>query len=142
MSKRTNFDEIKNTIETFFRDNSQNNQIVPISLNEASKNDSDKNNVTFFYNGEELNVIDMDRIAKKQYKDLRVIDKSQLTKDDIVNTSDGFIIDKCNKWYFIEFKDCDINGSRDSLKNGIIKKAYGNWYMLLDILYKRVCKKI
>ena len=134
MSRRTNFDEIKSTIEVFFKDNSQELNIVPFSLKEASKSDPG-GEVTFFYTGEELDVIDMDRIAKNQYKNLRVTEKCDSDINDIVNTSDGFVIDRNNKWYFIEFKDSQIKNNKDSLKNNVIKKAYGNWYMLLDILY-------
>lgn len=134
MSRRTKFDEIKSTIEAFFKDNSQELSIAPFSLKEASKSDPD-GKVTFFYNGEELDIIDMDGIAQNQYKNLRVTEKSDLDINDIVNTSDGFVIDRDNKWYFIEFKDSQIRNNKDSLKNNVIKKAYGNWYMLLDILY-------
>lgn len=135
MSAKTNFVKLQETIENFFKDNSQHIKVNPISLSEASKNDADKNNITYFYNGMELDVTDMDEIAKNPYKQLRVPEKGEATKDDIVNTTDGFIIDKHNQWFFIEFKDCELRGKNGSLKHGIIRKAYGNWYMLLDILY-------
>ena len=140
MSRKTRFDEIKGTIEDFFKDNSQEINIEPFSLREASKSDPGGQE-TFFYQGEELDVIDMDKIAKNQYKNLRVTEKNGSTINDIVNTSDGFIIDRDNKWYFIEFKDSQIKNNKDSLKNNVLKKAYGNWYMLLDILYNSDVKK-
>lgn len=133
MNEKTNFDEFIWSLQEFFNDNLQKKAIIPISLKEASKNSADKENIVCFYNGRELDVIDMDGIAKNQYKSIRIYDEYENTTDDIVNTTDGFIIDNANTWYFIEFKDSKINGS--STKNNVIKKAYGNWYMLLDILY-------
>lgn len=78
MSRKTRFDEIKGTIEDFFKDNSQEINIEPFSLREASKSDPGGQE-TFFYQGEELDVIDMDKIAKNQYKNLRVTEKNGST---------------------------------------------------------------
>lgn len=139
MNEMTNFDQFIWSIEEFFKDNMQDVQVSPISLKKASENSADKNNITYFYNGRELDVIDMDDLAKKQYKHLRVSDEFESTKDDIVNTTDGFLIDNENQWYFIEFKDCQIK--KDETKKSVIKKAYGNWYMVLDILYNSCGKK-
>ena len=52
-----------------------------------------------------------------------------------INTADAFLINKDNNWFFIEFKDSEIKATKDSLKNNVLKKAYSNWYMLLDMLY-------
>lgn len=131
MIMNNNFDQFKEMLEDFFPAA----RIIPISLHEASKNDADKNDIRHFYSGQELDLIDMDYLAKKPYKDRRVDSAFQETKDDIVNTADGFIINDKNQWFFIEFKDCKLDGNKSQLKNNIIKKAYGNWYMLLDILY-------
>lgn len=133
MSKTTNYDNFKLLVNEFFKHNLQEESISTISLREASKSNADKNNITYFYNGIELDIIDMDNMAKNQYKNIRVSNEFESVKDDIVNTTDGFIIDKENKWYFIEFKDCQIK--KNDTKKSVIKKAYGNWYMLLDILY-------
>ena len=51
MSRKTRFDEIKGTIEDFFKDNSQEINIEPFSLREASKSDPGGQE-TFFYQGE------------------------------------------------------------------------------------------
>ena len=89
-----NFDKFKKMLEDFFTAA----KIIPISLHEASKNDADKNDIRYFYSGQELDVIDMDYLAKNPYKDIRVDSGFHETKDDIVNTADGFIInDKLNE---------------------------------------------
>ena len=132
---KNNFERFQSIMETFFEYNGVENCIIPISLHDASQNDADKNNITFFYNAKaDLEVIDMDEIAKKQYKTINVLEEFENTKDDIVNTVDGFVINKENQWFLIEFKDTKIEGGKSQLKNNIIKKAYGNWYMLMDIL--------
>ncbi|MCI5920255.1 MAG: hypothetical protein MRZ75_13175 [Roseburia sp.] len=59
--------------------------------------------LTYFYNGEEMPVLDMDEIAKKPYRGARVLEEFEDTKDDIVNTADGFVINKDNQWFLIEF---------------------------------------
>lgn len=137
---KSNFERFIQTIEAFFIQNNIETKIIPIGLHEASKNDAKKNDIQYFYNREELQVIDMDMIAKKPYHDLRALQEFGDTKDDIINTSDGFVINKDNKWFFLEFKDTKINGSKSSLKNNILKKAYCNWYMIMDILFNTSLK--
>lgn len=130
-----NFEIFQKELQNFFEQNGVNDSINLISLHEASKSDSDVQNITFFYNGDaELSVIDMDAIARKQYRAIRVSKELENTKDDIVNTADGFVINKDNTWFFLEFKTSTITGKKKALKDNIIKKAYGNWYMLMDIL--------
>lgn len=41
---------------------------------------------------------------------------------------------------FIEFKDSEIRADNSGLKNNVLKKAYSNWYMMLDVLYYMNCK--
>lgn len=131
---KDNFERFQEMLLDFFGQNGVNISINPISLHEASKNDADKHHITYFYNGEEMPVLDMDEIAKKPYRKVRVSEEFEDTKDDIVNTADGFVINKDNQWFLIEFKDTKIAGTKKSLKDNIIKKAYCNWYMLMDIL--------
>lgn len=132
---KSNFDEFQEVLKSFFEQNGEGSTIETISLHEASKNDSDINDIKCFYNGKEMNVIDMDNIAKKPYRRIRVLEEFQSTLNDVVNTADGFVISKDNKWFFLEFKDSKINGAKDSLRHNIIRKAYGNWYMILDIFF-------
>lgn len=131
---KNNFERFQEMLQDFFEQNGVNISINPIGLHDASRSDADKHHITFFYNGEEMQVLDMDEIAKKPYREIKVLEEFEDTKDDIVNTVDGFVINKNNQWFLIEFKDTKIAGSKRSLKDNIIKKAYCNWYMLLDIL--------
>lgn len=102
------------------------------NLHDTSLNDANKSEKNYVYNGDKnLAVIDMDLIAKDGYR----IIKHASGKDNIINTVDAFIINKANEWFFIEFKDSEIKAENSGLKNNVIKKAYSNWYMLLDILY-------
>lgn len=129
---KNNFERFQEMLLVFFGQNGVNISINLISLHEASKNDADKHYITYFYDREEMPVLDMDEIAKKPYREARVLEEFEDTKDDIVNTADGFVINKDNQWFLIEFKDTKIAGTKKSLKDNIIKKAYCNWYMLMD----------
>ena len=79
--------------------------------------------------------IDMDNFAKKGYR--KIILPRSITEDDSINTADAFLINKENKWYFIEFKDAIIGSNKSS----ILKKAYSNVYAILDVLYERQQKE-
>ena len=91
---KNNFERFQELLANFFEQNGVDISINQISLHEASKNDADKHHINYFYNGEELSVIDMDMIAKSPYRDVRVLEEFEDTKDDIVNTADGFVINK------------------------------------------------
>ena len=75
----------------------------------------------------------MDFIARNCYK---IIKKPNNLDEHPVNSVDAFLINFNNDWYFIEFKDATIRNDSNTLKNNIIKKAYSNWYMLMEILYE------
>lgn len=132
---KNNFERFQIMLQDFFEQNGVDISINLISLHDASKSDSDTQNITFFYNDrKEMWVIDMDEIARNPYRKIRISEEFEDTKNDIVNTADGFVINRDNKWFFLEFKNEKIAGSKKSLKDNIIKKAYCNWYMLMDIL--------
>lgn len=132
---KNNFERFQIMLQDFFEQNGADISINLISLHDASKSDSDRQNITFFYNDrKEMWVIDMDEIARNPYRKIRISEEFEDTKNDIVNTVDGFVINRDNKWFFLEFKNEKIAGSKKSLKDNIIKKAYCNWYMLMDIL--------
>lgn len=98
-------------------------------MKNASLNDSNNN---YLYNGDKkLNIIKMDDFADFY----RRIKSKNATKEDNVNAVDAFLINKDNVWFLIEFKDTKIKSGVSKIKHNIIRKAYGNWYMLLDILY-------
>lgn len=98
-------------------------------MKNASLNDSNNN---YLYNGDKkLNIIKMD-----DFTDFYCQIKSNTTKkENNINAVDAFLINKDNVWFLIEFKDTKIKSDSSKVKQNIIRKAYGNWYMLLDILY-------
>lgn len=125
----SNFNRMAAMIDYYLINNGI-DQGIKTDLHEASINDSVKGApVVYVYNRKNIEVIDMDAIARTGYKKI----KNRLyIEDDPINSVDAFLINKDNDWYFIEFKDAAIDKSKDS----IIKKAYSNWYMLMDILYE------
>ena len=124
----SNFDQFKCIIEKYMKSNAVDEPFVS-TLYETSLNDAEN---TYLYKGKvNLEVISMDLLAKKAYKIIKDAD----SKENPVNTADAFLINKENEWYFIEFKDTPINAGNQSVKSSILKKAYANWYMVLDILY-------
>ncbi len=127
----SNFCAFTNMVTDFLKSSGISIEIVS-NLHDTSLNDSNKSEINYVYKGDkDLVVIDMDLIAKDGYR----IIKHASGKDNIINTVDAFIINKANEWFFIEFKDSEIKTDNSGLKNNVIKKAYSNWYMLLDILY-------
>jgi hypothetical protein len=98
---------------------------IETTLKQASYNSQGGN----FMCNSELPVVNMDKFAKKSYR--KIILPNSISEDDTINTADAFLIDKGNKWYFIEFKD----GIVKKEKGSILKKAYSNMYAVLDILY-------
>lgn len=127
----TNFEVFKNTITEYLQMNNVSLLFVS-NLHDTSLNDSNKKKIRYVYNGQkDLDVIDMDLIAKKGYK----IIKSAEGKDNIINTADAFLVNDTNQWFFVEFKDSEIKSDNSGLKNNVLKKAYSNLYMLLDIMY-------
>lgn len=105
--------------------------VMTSSLHECSDNNADGTPI-YWYNGAELNVINMDWVAKHGYRYVRAVNP----KDNPVSTADSFVINRENMWYFIEFKSGEITAKKDGIKRSVLKKAYENWYMLLDILYQ------
>lgn len=92
---------------------------------------SDAENVYLYENSRrDIEVINMDQIAQEPYRRVR-FPESNKTEDSIA-TNDAFVISSDNKWYFIEFKNQKLNKTKDSVS----KKAYGNWFMMLDIIYE------
>lgn len=122
----SNYNDIVAMLEKYLSDNNIDISIKS-DLHKASFNDNENN---YLYNGKKLQVVDMDNIAKKAYRLIKKPDS--ITEDDSVNTADAFLVDKENEWFFIEFKDSPLN----SVKDSVLKKAYSNWYMLMDILFE------
>lgn len=126
------FDEFKVMVTKYLEENGIELNILS-NLHDTSKNDADKSNIAYLYCGaKDLEVIDMDIIAKKAYKDIK---HAKNVSNNFINTADAFLINKDNEWYFIEFKDAVIKSDNDKLKSNVLRKAYSNWYMVLDVLY-------
>ncbi len=136
--EKNNFTEFVDLISKYLSYDLQSGCMIS-NLHDLSRDDSNKERMEYVYNGENhLQVLDMDRIARTEYKKI----KGAADKDSIINTADAFIITGKNQWYFIEFKNSIIKAGKKGLKDNIIKKAYANWYMLLDILYTMYQKGI
>lgn len=126
---KNNFSEFRKLLEDYFAQNDVADLTCVSDLYAASRNT--EGNRAVYQGKKNLQVIDMDRIAKEGYRRIKTAD----WKDNPVNTADAFLIDDKNRWFFVEFKDSKLDATKDSLKNNILKKAYANWYMILDILY-------
>ena len=72
----------------------------------------------------------MDEIAHKMYRVIRNHDSKK--DDESLASADVFVINLEDIWYFIEFKNQKISKAKDS----VTKKAYQNWFWLVDILYE------
>lgn len=77
-----------------------------------------------------LNVLDMDVFAKKIY--YRVW--GQNMPDNIFNSPDAFLVNSDNHWFFIEFKNSQINAQNAKTKSNILKKAFCIVYSIIDVL--------
>lgn len=128
----SNFDNFSEMISAYLKINAVNIDYIS-NLKDCSLNDS-KNEASKFLCEKEvfsdIKVINMDVIAQQAYKN--PLD----AKIKAINTVDSFLINNKNEWFLIEFKDSPITSKTTPIKNKIVKKAYANWYMILDILYK------
>ena len=127
----TNYDKIKDLLEKYLMKYDF-KLCIESNLHDTSINKSDLQHISYLYDfaGQELNVIDMDAIAQKAYRLIK-FPESQKTEDSIAS-ADAFLINRSGEWFFVEFKDQDVNRAKDS----VTKKAYQNWHWLLDILYE------
>lgn len=126
----SNFSAFKEIMISYLSDNGISLSILS-NLHETSINNDVSPPRYVYKSNKDLEVLDMDLIAKKGYK----IIKNANGVNNVINTSDAFIINNDNEWYFIEFKDSTISADNSGVKNSVLKKAYSNWYMLLDILF-------
>lgn len=47
-----------------------------------------------------------------------IILPDSLSEADSINTADAFLINKCDEWYFVEFKDAKMSNA----KTGVLKR--------------------
>lgn len=77
-----------------------------------------------------LKIIDMDQIAHNVYRLVRFPNSTK--ESESLASADAFVISADDIWYFIEFKNQQISKAKDS----VTKKAYQNWFWLVDVLYE------
>lgn len=122
----SNFEQFESTVKEYLLNNG-----IALNLRDTLQNVSlnmEAQPPKYLYSGiVNLDVLSMDILAKDGYK----IVKNTLPEEHPINTADAFLIDKNNIWYLIEFKDCPVNNKKDN----ILKKAYSNWYMIMDIFF-------
>ena len=124
----SNFDVFKDTVMQYFKEYG----ISVSCLSNLHKDSLNEAGDRYLYNGElDFKTISMDTVAKDGYKQV----KGTLPEEHPINTVDSFLINRENEWFLIEFKDCPVKGDKQKTKDNIIKKAYANWYMILDIFY-------
>lgn len=127
----SNFERLTEIISGYLKEYDADTDKIS-SLHQASENSAKGTENSYVYNGKnDLAVIDMDRIASDGYRKAKNVKDS----DNTVNTADSFLVDQEDRWYFVEFKDSEVKATNSGMKNNVLKKAYSNWYMMLDILY-------
>lgn len=122
------YDEFKAMIDAYLN---QNEKTANYKSNLHETSFSDAESVYLYESSQrDIEVINMDSIAQESYRNIRFPESNK--KEDSLSTNDAFIVCNDNMWYFIEFKNQKLNKTKDSVS----KKAYCNWYMLLDIIYE------
>lgn len=128
----TNYDQIKEILKQF-SDKYVTKIIIEskmsdVSEDKAASKRTEKKVLLYEDNRKDMQVIDMDEIAHKAYRVARY--PESVKEDDSLASADAFVINADNMWYFIEFKNQEITKAKDS----VTKKAYQNWYWLVDVL--------
>ena len=128
----TNYDQIKEILKQF-SDKYVTKIIIEskmsdVSEDKAASKRTEKKVLLYEDNRKDMQVIDMDEIAHKPYRVARY--PESVKEDDSLASADAFVINADNMWYFIEFKNQEITKAKDS----VTKKAYQNWYWLVDVL--------
>lgn len=128
----TNYDQIKKILKQF-SDKYVTKIIIEskmsdVSEDKAASKRTEKKVLLYEDNRKDMQVIDMDEIAHKAYRVARY--PESVKEDDSLASADAFVINADNIWYFIEFKNQEITKAKDS----VTKKAYQNWYWLVDVL--------
>lgn len=125
----SNFDDFKKIVASYLTTNGIELTFLS-TMHEVSLNDASREQRYLYKEDNDFEVVSMDILAKNGY---RLIKSSR--HEHPITTVDAFLINKDNEWYLIEFKDQPIKADKKSTKDNIIKKAYENWYMILDMFY-------
>lgn len=128
----TNYDQIKEILKQF-SDKYVTKIIIEskmsaVSEDKAASKNTEEKVLLYEDSRKDMQVIDMDEIAHNAYRIARY--PESVKEDDSLASADAFVINADNMWYFIEFKNQEITKA----KNSVTKKAYQNWYWLVDVL--------
>lgn len=110
-------------------------KISDVSEDKAESSNSGVRKYVYEKSRQDLDIIDTDEIAHNIYRLVRFSDSKK--ESDSLASADAFVINSENIWYFIEFKNQQIAKAKES----VTKKAYQNWYWLVDILHEMEEKK-
>mgnify|MGYP000906319425 FL=1 len=130
----TNYDQMKNLLRQF-SDKYVGESFIESKMSDVSEDKNESvisGSKKFVYENKrkDMCVIDMDEIAHNIYRIARY--PESVKEEDSLASADAFVISTDNIWYFIEFKNQKINKAKDS----VTKKAYQNWFWLVDVLYE------
>lgn len=90
------------------------------------------NSVYVYDSAPDLSVISLDDYVHHIYAPTRYKGDASIVDKDSPASADALLIDGEDRWFFIEFKNQKIGDTNDS----VTKKAYQNYYWLLDIMYE------
>lgn len=131
----TNYEQIKELIQTFADNHNISSNQIETLLSKVSDDKSETERIgikTLVYNDcrKDIAIIDMDEVAHNIYRHVRFPESTKNSES--LASVDAFVISSDDVWYFIEFKNQRISKTKDS----VTKKAYQNWYWLVDVLYE------
>lgn len=130
----TNYEQIKELFHAF-ADKYKQHVFMETKLSSASEDKAEtrktgERKLVYENTRQDMDIIDMDEIAHNIYRVARF--PESVKDDESLASADAFVISSDDIWYFIEFKNQKISRAKDS----VTKKAFQNWYWLVDILYE------
>lgn len=130
----TNYEQIKELFNAFANKYRQKisieTKLSNASEDKAETRKTGKRKLVYESTRQDMDVIDMDEIAHNIYRIARF--PESVKDEESLASADAFVISSDDIWYFIEFKNQKISRAKDS----VTKKAFQNWYWLVDILYE------
>lgn len=130
----TNYEQIKELLQAFADSHNQctciETKLSSVSENKIEKSKNGIRKLIYENNRKDMDIIDMDEIAHNIYRHVRFPESKK--ESESLASADAFVISSKDIWYFIEFKDQQISKAKES----VTKKAYQNWFWLVDILYE------
>lgn len=130
----TNYEQIKGLLQEFACNHNKctciETKLSDVSENKSETNNSEVRKLIYEKTRHDMDIIDMDEIAHNVYRVVRFPDSTK--ESESMASAGAFVIGSDDIWYFIEFKDQQIIKAKES----VTKKAYQNWFWLVDILYE------